>query len=109
MLYSKYFFILLSLFLLGCQRDPIPPHPGAPQVCPKLKILKPIPKNLEPKEYKLTFKTKGDYLLVKPEDLSQASAVSQQKTRYIEKQKKYIRYYEKQILIYRNKYCKKGK
>jgi len=65
--------------------------------CPRIRTLRPIPKRYEVKDYKLKFKVfdKKNYLVKKP-DLKQAARTSQRKSILIRKQKRYIKFYEKQ-------------
>jgi hypothetical protein len=108
MLYFKSAILLsIAILLSACGRDPIPPYQDRIYHCPRLKILRDIPANEYPKDFKLEFKEQNGYLLVKPEDLSHASAVSQKKSIIIKKQKRHLEFYKNEILKYNKEYARK--
>jgi hypothetical protein len=87
--------------MIGCHRmEPEPPVRYVASKCPKLIILKPIPNNYKVHDFKLKIKEDptGKYYLVEKSDLKKASFTSQKKSILIEKQKRYIKFYEKEIL-----------
>ena len=90
--------IFSTLFLIGCGYQPEPELKYIKSSCPEMIILKPIPKKYYTTPVKLKIINDGEYYKVPKKQLKQASLNSQKKSILIEKQQKYIKFYETQIL-----------
>jgi len=89
-------FFSMIFFLIGCGKQPQPKLQYIKPNCPKLIILKSI-KNDQIEEVKLNIIEKDGKYLVDKKELKKASFNSQKKSILIEKQKKYIKFYEAQV------------
>jgi len=98
---------ILSLFFMGCGQI-TEPQPNNDYIyiknkCPDLTILRPIPKKYRNiKKIKVTFEKTDDpkKVIVLKDVLKQGSINSYRKDLLIQKQDKYIRFYEKEIREY---------
>jgi len=103
---NLFFMFIVILIITGCtnKKNIPPPIIKIKKICPEMVILKPLKNNIKP--VKINFKKiNNEYIKIKLSDLEKSSKNSQRKSIIINKQKKYINFYEAQIKEIR-KTCK---